>query len=134
MLKLTNLPSHVRDPEVCQMVVLSRIEIGSTCAVIDLWEAERAIFSGAGWRLARFEDARLVELFDPSGLPFSDDMQDLTEAAACAASAWLASAAGETFLVLCCGSQLLMPRPIALGDPASLRYMSRLLASEVSPF
>ncbi len=116
------------------MDVLSRIELSATCAVINLWESERAIFSGAGWKLARFEDARLVEIYDPSGLPYLGDMQAMADNALAAASAWLATAEGETFLVLCCAHQLLMPRPIALGDPASLANMSRLLAGEISPF
>lgn len=107
------------------MKTIDRIEQAPACEVINLTEAEKNIYCGAGWKLARFNQGILVGFFDPA-----EAGEGCGKAAAQTAlenaTAWLANADGEVWLVMCSGYQLCEPRRIALNDAASLAYMARI--------
>ena len=114
------------------MSVLNRITQAPACDVIDLSEAEKDIYRGAGWKLARFVDDRLSGFFDPLDVDYRQDPQVMADEAIEAAIAWLANAEGEVWLVMCSGYQLCEPRRIRLNDASSLAYMARVFADVFS--
>lgn len=104
--------------------VESRIK-NAACEYIDLDEAEKDTYRGAGWMLARFEAGALVELCDPLNMPSCDTAQQAADAALPAALDWLRSANGEVWLVLCSCYQLCEPRRITINDASALAYLAR---------
>lgn len=111
--------------------VKDRIEQARACEVINLTDSEKAIYSGAGWKLARFENGMLKEFFDPMDMPYYDDSQRMADEAIEAAAAWLAGACGETWLVLCSCYQLCGPRRILITDAAALAHVARVFGEQI---
>lgn len=104
--------------------VESRIKQYPACAAINLMESEKDLYTGAGWKLARFEDGTLVEFFDPIERPEKTALAEAT--------AWLARHHGrsETWLVMCSCYQLCEPRRIAITDAAALAHMARVFGEQ----
>lgn len=111
-------------------LVSDRIDHTGACPVIDLTEAEKDLYRGAGWRLARFEGGILMGLFNPADVEYQANTQAMAEESVDAATAWLANAVGEVWLVLCSAYQLCEPRRIAFDDPASMAHLARVIGSE----
>lgn len=113
------------------MNVIDRIEQAPACEVINLSEAEKDLYTGAGWKLARFENGVLAGFFDPMEVPYQADVQAMAEEALEAATAWLANARGEVWLVMCSCYQLCEPRRVTLTDAGALAKMARVFAEQV---
>lgn len=111
--------------------VQDRIEQPPACEVINLSEAEKDIYSGAGWKLARFVNGQLVGLFDPAEVEYREDVQTMADAALENATAWIANAEGEVWLVLCSCYQLCEPRRITLTDASALARLARAIGEAV---
>lgn len=111
--------------------VKDRIEQARACEVINLTSSEKDIYSGAGWKLARFHDGMLKEFFDPMNMPYHDDAQRMADEAIDAAMSWLANADGETWLVLCSCYQLCEPRRILITDAAALAHVARVFGEQI---
>ncbi len=124
------------------MSVQSRIEQAPACTVINLTEAEKDIYNGAGWKLARFIEGTLVELFDPALLeyPREYNKQEMANAAVHSAVTWLKNIesgntaqsytnverdGGDVWLVMCSSYQLCEPIRITLTDASALAKMAR---------
>lgn len=102
------------------MNVTDRIEQAPAFEVINLTEAEKDLYTGSGWKLARFENGMLAGFFDPMDTPFNENTQAMVDEATDNATAWLANAKGEVWLVMCSCYQLCEPRRVALtGEYAS---------------
>lgn len=113
--------------------VAARIEQAPACQVINLTDFEKQIYTGAGWKIARFEDGVLVGFFDPADVPdVVDSAQEAAEAAMNNAIAWLANAQGETWLVMCSCCQLCEPRRVSMDDAASIAHMARVLGDQAA--
>jgi hypothetical protein len=112
------------------MSVLSRIEQAPACEVINLTEAEKNIYTGCGWKLARFENAVLVGFFDPQNVPYQGDEKAMAKEAVDSAIAWLANADGDVWLVMCSCYQLCAPRKISLTDAGALAKMARVFTEQ----
>ncbi len=110
--------------------VSDRIEQVSTCSVIKLKVQERDLYTGAGWKLARFVDGVLVDFFDPQDTEWSSDTQVMIDEANEAALTWLASSNGETWLVFCSCYTLCEPRRIELDDASALAHMVRIFGEQ----
>lgn len=83
------------------MNIVDRIVQASACEVINLSDAEKVIYNGSGWKLARFVDNCLVKFFDPMEIEFLEDAQAMTNKALKKATVWIANADGEVWLVMC---------------------------------
>lgn len=113
------------------MTVTDRIERAPACEVINLTDAERAAhYTGAGWKLARFEEGRLAGFFDPRDVPYNTDLDVMANEALDAAVAWLANASGEVWLVMCSCGQLCDPRRVSLQDAAAMARMARIIGEQ----
>ena len=113
------------------MTVTDRIEQASACKVIILTEAEKNLYTGAGWKLARFVEGQLVGFFDPMETEYREDVQAMVIDALENATAWLANAESEVWLVMCSCYQLCDPRRIMLNDASSLAYMARMIGEQM---
>ena len=82
--------------------------------------------------MARFENDRLVEFFDPLGLPYNPDLQAATKATLDAATKWLDDARGEVWLVMCSCGQLCEPKAISRSDAVGLAKMARVFREELA--
>ena len=102
------------------MQVLNRIEQAPACEVINLNEAEKEIYTGSGWKLARFENGVLVGFFDPMDTPYHVDLQAMVNEMSENVHAWLANAQGETWLVMCSCYQLCEVKRVALTGEYAL--------------
>lgn len=113
------------------MSIANRIEQAPACQVINLTDAERvAHYTGSGWKLARFEEGVLVEMFDPGTLDgLDDEIETAANQIVRAAANWIKSSAGEFWLVMCSCGQLCEPRQITMDD-ASFAHVSRVLAEQ----
>src|SRR3990167_11011777 len=100
------------------MQVENRIEQAPACEVINLSDAEKDIYCGAGWMLARFVDGTLVELFDPQEVEYQSDAQAMADETMDAALAWLGNAEGEVWLVMFSGFLVFGPRRVAVTHVA----------------
>jgi hypothetical protein len=109
--------------------IAPRIQQAPACEVINLDAAERDAYTGAGWKLARFEAGRLAGFFDPMDVPAADP-HEMADAALEAATAWLANAHGEVWLVLCSCGQLCEPRRITITDASALAHMARVFGEQ----
>ena len=114
------------------MSVTDRIEQAPACHVINLTESEKDIYSGAGWKLARFVDDRLVGLFDPMDTESREDVQAMVDEAIEHATEWLANSEGETWLVMCSCYQLCEPQRITLTDASALARMARVIGEQLA--
>lgn len=115
-----------------EMSVKDRIEQATACEVINLSEAEKDIYSGAGWKLALFRNSQLVGFFDPLEVECKDDIQATINESLENAIAWIANADGEVWLVLCSCYQLCEPRRIALNDASGLARMGRVFGELIA--
>jgi len=102
------------------MNVADRIEHASGYSSIPLSTDESELYQHAGYRLAHFEDGKLVEFFDP--MDFTDPVHALS-----GAIEWFSQNTGETWLVLCSGYQLCEPQRLVLDDQASLTHLAEIL-------
>lgn len=114
------------------MDVKDRIEQAPACEVINLTEAEKDIYSGGGWKLARFVDGQLVGLFDPTQVEYREDVQAMADEALENATAWIANAEGEVWLAMCSCYQLCEPRRITLTDASALAKMARVFGEALN--
>ncbi len=80
------------------MDVRDRIEQAPACEVIRLTDPEKAIYTGAGWRLASFERGVLVGLFYPVDVERAGSDRETATRALDAAVAWAARQDGDTWL------------------------------------
>lgn len=111
--------------------VEARLEQAPACKIINLTDAERDLYHGAGWQLARFVGGVLAEIYDPGEhVTWDSEPQAMADATAAAVMAWLKGAEGEVWLVMCSCGQLCEPRRITSADPTSLAHALRLLCSE----
>ena len=113
------------------MSVKSRIEQAPACEVINLSESEKNHYSGSGWKLARFVDDRLVGFFNPIEVEYQEDVQAMADEALANATAWLGTADGEVWLVMCSCYQLCEPRRITLDDAAAIAHMARVFGEQL---
>lgn len=114
------------------MSIAHRIEQAAACQVINLFESEKDLYNGAGWKLARFENGVLAGFFDPMNVPYQEDIEAMADDALEAAMAWLANASGEAWLVMCSCYQLCEPRRISLTDAAALAHMARVFCEQLA--
>lgn len=114
------------------MNVIDRIEQAPACEVINLSEAEKDIYCGAGWKLARFVDGQLAGFFDPMEIEYNSDTQAMADEAVDAAIAWLADADSEVWLVMCSSYQLCEPRRIEFTDASAIAHMARMFADQIA--
>lgn len=112
------------------MNIADRIEQAPACAVILLTEAEKDIYTGSGWKLARFIDGQLAGFFDPGEIAYREDAQAMADEAIENATAWLANAESEVWLVMCSCYQLCEPRRVTLTDASALAKMARVFAEQ----
>lgn len=112
------------------MKVIDRIEQATACEVINLTETEKNIYTGAGWKLARFVNGTLAGFFDPMKTEYREDVQAMADEAIENATAWLANAEGEVWLVMCSCYQLCEPRRITMTDASALARMARVFAEQ----
>ena len=100
------------------------------CDVIELTEAEKNIYSGAGWKLARFDAVgELAEFFDPGKYPLPDDLGDVDGYLTVmlrAAHDWMKASPGEFWLVMCSGYQLCRPRRVTPDSASAIAHMARI--------
>jgi len=114
------------------MSIQSRIKQEKACSVIQLTEVEKDLYTGCGWKLARFENGALVALFDPlDTVEYREDMQGMADEALQNATAWLANAEGEVWLVMCSCYELCEPRRITLTDVGALAKLARAIGEAV---
>lgn len=113
------------------MNIIDRIEQAQACEVINLTEAEKDLYVGAGWKLARFDNGRLAGFFDPMNTTYQASHQAMANEALENATAWLANAEGEVWLVMCSCYQLCEPRRIILTDASALAKMARVFAEQI---
>ena len=114
------------------MNVINRIEQAPACEIINLSDAEKDIYRGVGWKLARFVDGQLAGFFDPQEVEYQADVQAMADEAVDAALAWLANAEGEVWLVMCSCYQLCEPRRITFTDAAAIAHMARVFAEQIA--
>lgn len=110
------------------MNVQDRIKTAKICDVIDLTHEEKHLYTGAGHRIARFENGTLVELWNPGKLPYRDNVQEMANETIQKAVEFIQSNPSEYWLVICSGYQLCEPYPIILNDASSLARMARILS------
>ena len=113
------------------MSIQNRIEQASACEVINLTEVEKDLYTGSGWKLARFFNGELVGFFDPAETRYQADMQAMVDEAIEDATAWLANADGEVWLVMCSCYQLCEPRRVTLTDAGALAKMARVFSEQL---
>jgi hypothetical protein len=115
------------------MNVIDRIEQAPACEVISLSEAEKDLYTGAGWKLARFVDGSLVGFFDPQeAVEYREDRRAMIDEAIECAQAWIANAEGEVWLVMCSCYELCEPRRITLtnANASALAHLMRIFSEQ----
>jgi len=114
--------------------VQSRIEQAPACTVINLTEAEKDSYSGAGWKLARFVDGHLVYLLDPLNLAYrtkeEGGVSRMIQESLDDAVAWMNEHPGEFWLVMCSCYQLCQPRRVSLTDSEAMADMARVFGEQ----
>ena len=108
------------------MQVAERIEQASACEVINLNDDEKYIYTGSGWKLARFEDGKLAGFYDPAETIYNSNTQEMVNEMTGNMTAWLANAVGEVWLVMCSCYQLCEPRRVALTGEYSVALPSAM--------
>ena len=110
------------------ITVNSRIKQAPACEVIDLEDHEDDIYNGAGWRLARFVDGKLEELFNPLDHAYERDMLSETATEALTASIrWANETEGEIWMVMCSCRQLCEPERLLQTDATGWAKFGRRL-------
>ena len=113
--------------------VNSRIKQAPAFKVIDLEDHEDDIYNGAGWRLARFVDGKLAELFNPLDHAYERDALSETATEALAASIrWANEAKGEIWMVMCSCRQLCEPEPLLQTDALGWAKFARKVGDELT--
>ena len=109
--------------------VSERIDHTGACPVIDLTEDEKDSTEApaGGLPVLKAASSWACSIGD---VEYQPNTQAMAEEAVEAATAWLANAVGEVWLVLCSAYQLCEPRRIAFGDPASMAHVARVIGSE----
>jgi hypothetical protein len=110
--------------------VAARLKQAPACTVIELSDGEKNIYTGAGWKLARFVDGELVALHDPMDTECQRDTQATAERALVAALDWMRGD-GEYWSVMCSCYQLCDPVRIDPNDARGIARMGRLIADQV---
>ena len=117
------------------MNVQNRIEQATACEVINLTETEKAVYGDAGWKLARFMEGKLVELFDPlNQVPAMDDINEEASAALAASVSWTEHAEGEVWQVMCSCGQLCEPELFSVLDAAAVAKLGRRIGESLVQF
>lgn len=111
--------------------VVNRIEQAPACAVIRLDEDEKNIYKGAGFMLARFVDAKLVELHDPLDVTYQLDRQAMATEAVQRAYAWINTTEGEHWIVVCSCYELCEPRQLTIANPSAYASMANRIVERV---
>lgn len=111
------------------MSISARIQQSEFCSYIELMEDEKEIYRGAGLKIARFENQKLVELFDPMNVPWKKNRKAMINNALENAVRWLESANGEVWLVMCSCFELCEPRRLTIHD-ASYAHMARVIGED----
>jgi len=101
------------------------------CPVILLSEEEKALYSGAGWKIARFEDGKLAGFFDPRQLTNVQDDLEAANAVLYATLEWLEEVHGETWLVMCSAYELCDPTPVSPLDAMGIARVGRVFAQQL---
>ena len=94
-------------------LVLDRIEQAPFCEVINLDDEEKKLYTGAGFRLARFVEGKLDALFDPMQVPMGDSIEEDAKEGTKQALEF-AKADGQYFEVMCSNYQLCEPVSFSL--------------------
>jgi len=94
--------------------------------VIDLDGAEKDVYTGAGWMLARFVDARLVALFDPLDFVGTDDLEHDAKVTAAEALKF-ADEPGDYVTTMCSSYQLCEVTPFDPKNVADVARLTRLI-------
>lgn len=113
------------------MNIQNRIEQAAACKFIDLTESEKDIYCGCGWKLARFVNSTLVELFELADVESRDDQQSEVSDSLTRAIEWLGRVEGEVLLVMCSCYQLCDPCPISFKDASSMAKLARSINEEI---
>ena len=118
------------------MDVIDRIEQAPACGVINLSEAEKDIYQGGsggcGWKLARFDQGQLVELFNPlDRAQEGSNLRGAIDSMIKIVMDWLnLNKKEDIWLVMCSCYQLCEPRKSGILDAAHvLRVFSDEIAS-----
>jgi hypothetical protein len=114
------------------MSVVHRIEKASDCEIIKLKDREKHLYTGCGWKIARFENSDLVEFFEPKNVSFKTSISDMANDAIDNAQKWLKKSTGETWLVMCSCYELSEPRQILMNDVSSLAKMCSVFYEELA--
>jgi hypothetical protein len=114
------------------MDISNRIVESGTCPVIKLSEPEKDVYSGSGWKIARFVDGTLVDFFDPLDRPYNPDTETMVNEAFNAGRAWMERNKGEHWLVMCSGYELCEPRKLTLSDVESFAQMAHVFWETLS--
>jgi hypothetical protein len=105
-----------------------RIEQAPVCEVINLTNAEKDIYRGCGWKLARFSGGILVELFDPMDIEVGADAETNTKKALDNAVGWANAAIkntdDEVWLAMCSCYQLC--EPTIVNNAAAWAHVARI--------
>ncbi|MCW8329882.1 hypothetical protein MD588_13805 [Photobacterium sp. SDRW27] len=102
------------------IAVKDRIESTPSGHIIKLTEDESKLYPGSGWKIARFEDGHLEELFD-----LTIAQQQEVQAKIDATLEWAKNAKGELWSVMCSCDELVGPEPFSpssTDDIALLQY------------
>lgn len=113
------------------MAVKDRIESTPSGHVIKLTEAESKLYPGSGWKIARFVDGQLVELFDLSGAEIAPKTQQQeVQTRVDAALLWAQSVEGELWSVMCSCHQLTGPEPFSPNNADDISLLQYRLAND----
>lgn len=117
------------------MEIRNRIEQAPACEVIRLTDQEKAsgIYTGAGFKLARFENGQLAELFDPLyHAPCLPDINETANLALNAAIEWASQANGEIWLVMCSCYELCEPEPFDIRSASAIAKLGRIIGDALA--
>ncbi|MCL2076660.1 MAG: hypothetical protein FWH15_09565 [Betaproteobacteria bacterium] len=111
--------------------IVERIQQADVCEYIDLVGQEKDLYRGVGWRLARFENGILAEIYDIENVPMQENIEAMTAAAIANARAWLSERdATQVYFVLCSCYQLC--EPVAMTNEWAWKKMEQVLFNEFS--
>jgi len=114
------------------MNITDRIEQAPACQVINLNDTEKDIYNGSGWKLARFVDGEMVELFDPLNTEYQEDIQAMADDALKTATEWIAISDGEIWLAMCSCYQLCEPIKVSLTDTSAMARVARVFGEAIA--
>lgn len=106
------------------MTVKDRIESTPSGHIIKLTESESKLYTGSGWKIARFIDGQLVELFDLSlGDTLPENRQQGIQQLVNNAVKWASNAEGELWSVICSCDELIGPEPFSPDDSENIAQL-----------